>query len=87
MIEQIVTPSMGTIAKQLKKYSGRGRMVLIGPVRTWFDQNYDRDSYGLVAVTHDATHHECCFDSMIFFGAVATEPPPEVVAAVDTERL
>ena len=56
-------PSMGLVAKQLRKYSGRGRMVLIGPVRTG---------------------RECLFESMIYFGAVAGEPPPpELVAAAD----
>jgi hypothetical protein len=37
---------MGTIVRALRKYSGRGRMVLIGPVRLWFDKNSDRDYLG-----------------------------------------
>jgi hypothetical protein len=83
MTEQKNLPSMGLIAKALRKYSGRGKLVLIGPVRIWFDQNSGRDMFGLVAITHDATHHECCFETMIYFGSVAAEPPQWLADAVD----
>ena len=87
MTEQIVTPNMGAIAKQLRKFSGRGRMVLIGPTRIWTEPKSGRDMYGVCAVTHDKTGRECLFDSMIFFGGVAGEPPQAFVDACDVVLL
>jgi hypothetical protein len=58
-------------------------MVLIGPVRVWAEPKSGRDCYGVVAVTHDKTGRECLFESMIFFGAVAGEPPQWLADAVD----
>jgi hypothetical protein len=43
MTEQKNLPSVGLIAKQLRKYSGRGRMVLIGPVRIWAEPKSGHD--------------------------------------------
>lgn len=83
MTEQKNLPSMKLIAKQLRKYSGRGRMVLIGPVRIWAEPNSGRDSYGVVAATHDKTGRECLFETMVFLGAVAAEPPQWLADAVD----
>ena len=83
MTEQKNLPSMKLIAKQLRKYSGRARMVLIGPVRIWAEPNSGRDSYGVVAATHDKTGRECLFETMVFLGAVAAEPPQWLADAVD----
>src|SRR5262249_31104005 len=62
-------------------------MVLIGPTRIWFDKNSDRDQSGVVSITHDKTGHECCFDSMVFFGGVADEPPQQLADACDVVLL
>jgi hypothetical protein len=58
-----------------------------GPVRIWTDPKSSRDMYGVVAVTHDKTGRECLFESMIYFGAVAGEPPPELADACDVVLL
>ena len=71
MIEQKNIPSMQLVAKQLRRYSGRGRLVLIGPVRIWTEPKSGDDMYGVFAITHDKTGRECLFDSMVFFGGVA----------------
>ena len=62
-------------------------MLLIGPVRIWTDPNSGREMYGVVAVTHDRTGRECLFDTMIFFGDVAGEPPQAFVDACDVVLL
>src|SRR5262249_1895851 len=72
MAEQKNPLSMRLIVKELRKYSGRGRLVLIGPVRVWAEPNSGRDYFGAVGVTHDKTGRECLFERIIFFGPVAS---------------
>ena len=68
MTEQM---SVRLMVKELRRASGRGRLVLIGPVRVWVEPDSGRKMYGAAAVTHDKTGRECLFDRMIFFGGVS----------------
>jgi len=87
MTEQL---SMRLIVKELRKYSGRGRLVLIGPVRVWVEPKSGRDMYGAVAVTHDKTGRECLFERIIFFGGVSNlcdACVEQLAAAADVDEI
>jgi len=90
MAEQKNPLSMRLIVKELRKYSGRGRLVLIGPVRVWAEPNSGRDYFGAVGVTHDKTGRECLFERIIFFGPVASLCDAcleQLAAAADVDEI
>jgi hypothetical protein len=77
------------IAKRLRQHSGRGRLLLIGPVRVYVEPQSGQRMYAAVAITHDKSGRECLFDRIIFFGAVARicDDCAELAAAADVDGI